>query len=115
MWESLFSSACGAPYLLIRWRETSAGQRSNRYPWHTHHHQRQSDSSLRPGKWTIIVMLHGFGGWQTTWHRIQPALNAAGYRTIGIDAVGAGASSRSPHESSDDTTEARSAQRTRGA
>ena len=96
---------CGAPFVLIRWRETSTIQQllgtQGRHIVINGNHVAVYDQGSGP----VVVLLHGFGGWQATWGRVQPALQAAGYRTIGIDAIGAGASSRSPHKH-DYTTEA---------
>jgi len=96
---------CGAPFVLIRWRETSTitdllGQHGRHISINGNH-----VAVYDQGSGPVVVLLHGFGGWQATWHLIVPALQAAGYRTIGIDAVGAGASSRSTHPN-DYTTEA---------
>ena len=96
---------CGAPFVLIRRRETSTIQEllgnQGRHITINENHVAVYDQGSGPA----IVMLHGFGGWQATWERVQPALQAAGYRTIGIDAIGAGASSRSTRQN-DYTTEA---------
>lgn len=58
---------------------------------HAFGHSTYYDSGHGP----VIVLLHGFGGWHTTWHAVAPALVALGYRVISIDAIGAGASARS--------------------
>ena len=47
------------------------------------------------GMGSVVVLLHGFGGWTCGWDRLQAALVASGYRVIAIDSIGAGASTRS--------------------
>jgi pimeloyl-ACP methyl ester carboxylesterase len=96
---------CGAPFVLIRWRETSTTH--DLLGAHGQHITINGNqvAVYDQGSGPVIVLLHGFGGWQATWQQVQPALQAAGYRTLGIDAIGAGASSRSAHKN-DYTTEA---------
>lgn len=96
---------CGAPFVLIRRRETSTIQELLGNQGHHITINENHVAVYDQGSGPAIVMLHGFGGWQATWERVQPALQAAGYRTIGIDAIGAGASSRSTRQN-DYTTEA---------
>jgi pimeloyl-ACP methyl ester carboxylesterase len=96
---------CGAPFILIRWRETRTIQQLLGTQGRHIIINGNPVAVYDQGSGPVIVMLHGFGGWQATWGRVQPALQAAGYRTIGIDAIGAGASSRSSHKH-DYTTEA---------
>lgn len=100
----LLICVCGAPFVLIRWRETSTTH--DLLGTHGQHIAINGNqiAVYDQGSGPVIVLLHGFGGWQATWQKVQPALQAAGYRTIGIDAIGAGASSRSPHQN-DYTTE----------
>lgn len=95
---------CGAPFVLLRWRETSVP--NDLLGEHGQHITINGNqvAVYDQGSGPVIVLLHGFGGWQATWHQIQPALQSAGYRTIGIDAIGAGASARSTHPN-DYTTE----------
>jgi len=96
---------CGAPFVLIRRRETSTIQELLGNQGRHIDINGNIVAVYDQGSGPAIVMLHGFGGWQATWERVQPALQAAGYRTIGIDAIGAGASSRSTRQN-DYTTEA---------
>ena len=82
------------PYLLVRRREyieaTTLCTDGGRTFAHQHGHTAYYDHGTGP----VIVLLHGFGGWHATWHAVQPALVAAGYRVISVDALGAGASAR---------------------
>ena len=96
---------CGAPVVLIRRRETSTTQELLGTQGRHISINGNQVAVYDQGSGPAIVLLHGFGGWQATWYRVQPALQAAGYRTIGIDAIGAGASSRSQNQN-DYTTEA---------
>lgn len=100
----LFIFLCGAPYIFIGRREKTTTEEllgtAGRHILINGNQVAVYDHGSGP----VIVLLHGFGGWQATWHRVQPALLAAGYRTIGIDAIGAGASSRSQRQH-DYTTE----------
>lgn len=96
---------CGMPFVLIRWRETSTIYAL--LGTHGRHITINGNqvAVYDQGSGAIIVLLHDLGGWQSTWQHIIPGLHAAGYRTICIDAVGAGASSRSLTKN-DYTTEA---------
>jgi pimeloyl-ACP methyl ester carboxylesterase len=96
---------CGAPFVLIRRRETSTIQELLGTQGRHISINGNQVAVYDQGSGPAIVMLHGFGGWQVTWERVQSTLQAAGYRTIGIDAIGAGASSRSTRQN-DYTTEA---------
>jgi pimeloyl-ACP methyl ester carboxylesterase len=80
------------PHLLVRFRESIDAKTlaTGQMFAHEYGHTAYYDAGTGP----VIVLLHGFGGWHVTWHALQPALVAAGYRVISIDALGAGASAR---------------------
>ena len=80
------------PYLLVHVRESIDAKTlaTGQIFAHEYGHTAYYDAGSGP----VIVLLHGFGGWHVTWHALQPALVAAGYRVISIDALGAGASAR---------------------
>lgn len=85
----------GLPYLLIRQRESiNSSDLAHQYHGQLYPHQYGHTAYYDVGHGPVIVLLHGFGGWQATWHALQGNLVARGYRVIGIDALGAGASAR---------------------
>ncbi len=96
----------GLPYVLIRQRETiNSTDLAAQYNGQIYPHQYGHTAYYDVGRGPVIVLLHGFGGWQATWHALQGILVARGYRVIGIDALGAGASAR-PSERAAYTTAA---------
>lgn len=84
----------GLPYVLVRWRESLSTSMLAAPNGQQYAHEYGHSTYYDVGQGPVIVLLHGFGSWQSTWHAVQPALVAFGFRVIGIDALGAGASAR---------------------
>lgn len=57
------------------------------------------------GSGPLVILVHGFPELRQSWHRLTPALNAAGYQTCAIDVRGYGDSDR-PSEIADYRMEA---------
>jgi pimeloyl-ACP methyl ester carboxylesterase len=84
-----------APYLLIGLRETQEPAEL------LHHGMRHVLWNGIPigirerGNGAVVVLIHGFGSWLSSWDTLQDALVGAGYRVIAIDMIGSGTSARS--------------------
>ncbi len=83
------------PFALINYRETTEASQLVKYADSLYQVQSNRIAAQLGGDGPVIVLVHGFGGWHQTWHGLTERLQKAGYRTVAVDMVGAGASTRS--------------------
>jgi pimeloyl-ACP methyl ester carboxylesterase len=97
MWIAMFvlTALVLLPFVLTSLREVYEANQLVTYADTLLNVQSNRVSVQLSGAGPVVVLIHGFGGWHQTWHGLDQALNQAGYRTVTVDMVGAGASSRS--------------------